>query len=256
MTVAEKPAILITGAAGVVGTALAKPLAQRYDLTGLDLRRTRKVPTVRADIADPGAIEPLFERKQIVIHLAAAANPSATWEEVTRNNVISTNNVLAAACRAGVSRVIFASSNRVTGIYEQDSPYAAIVSGAYEGIDSATIPCITVRQPVRPDSPYAVTKVFGEAVGRYYSDACGLSVICLRIGTVLPKNRPSRPRHYATLLTHRDLVQLVDCSINAHEDVRFAIFYGVSANTWRFWDISDARDRIGYEPLDDAEAWR
>ena len=64
------------------------------------------------------------------------------------------------------------------------------------------------------------------------------------------------PRQFATLLTHRDLVGLIRCCLTAPDSVRFGVFYGVSANTWRFWDVDEARQIIGYEPEDDAERWR
>ena len=97
---------------------------------------------------------------------------------------------------------------------------------------------------------------FGEAAARYYAEEHGLSVICLRIGTVNAANRPENTRQLATLLTHRDLVQLVRCCLAAPDSVRFAVLYGVSANTWRFWDLEEARRAVGYAPVDDAEAWR
>jgi hypothetical protein len=97
--------------------------------------------------------------------------------------------------------------------------------------------------------------VFGEATGRYYADHFGLSVICLRIGTVNAENAPRKARERATLLTHRDLVHLVDACIRATDEVRFAIFYGVSANTWRFWEIGDAQEAVGYRPKDDAASY-
>jgi nucleoside-diphosphate-sugar epimerase len=104
---------------------------------------------------------------------------------------------------------------------------------------------------VRPDGPYALGKVLGEAAARWYSDAFGLSAVCLRIGTVNAEDRPLEPRHFATLLTHADLLRLVEAALTA--DVRFAVCYGVSRNTWRFWDISN---EIGYDPQDDAERYR
>jgi hypothetical protein len=71
-----------------------------------------------------------------------------------------------------------------------------------------------------------------EAAPRLYADQHGLCVICLRIGTVLRVDRPSNARHFATLLTHRDLVHLVECCVETEEALRFGVFYGVSANTW------------------------
>ena len=79
---------------------------------------------------------------------------------------------------------------------------------------------------------------------------------CVRIGTVNAADRPSRPRHFATLLTHADLVRLVRAAIEAPEDLRYGVFYGVSNNTWRFWDLDAARESLGYVPEDDAERWR
>ena len=69
-------------------------------------------------------------------------------------------------------------------------------------------------------------------------------------------DRPERPRDFATLLTHGDLVRLVVAALEAPDSVRFGTFYGVSANTWRFWEIDDACEAIGYEPADDAEQFR
>jgi nucleoside-diphosphate-sugar epimerase len=148
--------------------------------------------------------------------------------------------------------VVFTSSAHVVGLYERERPYSTIVAGQYEGLDLEAIPKITARHPVRPDTPYAVGKVAGEAAGRYYSEQHGLSVICLRLGWVCA-GIPSSPRGLATFLSHADLTHLVDCCLRAPDDLRFAIYFGVSANRWRFWDIEDARCEIGYEPKDDAD---
>jgi uronate dehydrogenase len=155
-----------------------------------------------------------------------------------------------------VKRVVYASSNHVVGLYERDDPYARIVAGEVAGLDPATVPQLDSSTPIRPDSPYAIGKATGEAAARHYSEEFGLSAICLRIGTVLADDRPTRPRHLATLLTHADLVRLYEAALGAPDDVQFGIYYGVSANTWRFWDLEEARDEIGYEPQDDAERLR
>jgi hypothetical protein len=98
--------------------------------------------------------------------------------------------------------------------------------------------------------------MLGEAASRYYAERYGLSCICLRIGTVNGANRPLRPRHFATLLSHPDLVEIVDCAIRAPRELRYGVYYGVSANTWRFWDIANAYDELGFDPQDDAERFR
>jgi NAD+ dependent glucose-6-phosphate dehydrogenase len=247
--------VLVTGAAGLIGGILVEGLSDEFAVHGLDVERGPGVGRV-ADMKKLAQVEDAFTGVDAVVDLAADPRMSAPWESVRDNNIPATANALEAAARAGVRRVVFASSNHVVGMYEHDEPYASVVAGNYCGLDPETLPRLTTDVEIRPDSPYGVGKAFGEAAARYYAEARGLSVLCLRIGTVNRADRPENPRHFATLLTYRDLVQLVRRCLTAPESMRFAVFYGVSANTWRFWDIEDARERIGYEPQDDAEAWR
>ena len=248
--------ILITGASGLIGRVLREALADTYELSGVDIRPIAGFDSLAADMTDLDAILPAFEGKDVVIDLAANPDNLSPWEVVYENNLPATYNALEAARRTGVKRVIFASSNHATGMYELDHPYSAIVEGKYEDLEPSAIPRITVDMPIRPDGPYGIGKAFGEGAGRYYSDQYGLSVICLRIGTLNRESRPLTVRNFATLLTHRDLVHLVERCIEAPDDVRFAIFYGVSDNTWRLWDISNSLEAIGYRPQNNAEAWR
>ncbi len=248
--------VLITGAAGLIGGVLRDGLSDSYALSGVDIRPAEGIESLVADTSDLEAVLPAYQGIDTVIDLASVPDQNSRWDVVHRNNLPSTYNALEASRMAGVKRVIFASSNHATGNYENDEPYASIVAGRYDGLDPSNIPLITVDQPIRPDGPYGIGKAFGEAAGRYYSDVYGLSVLCLRIGTLNRESRPLVPRQFATLLTHRDLVQLVRRCIDAPDALRFGIFYGVSDNTWRFWDISNSRSLIGYEPRDDAEQWR
>lgn len=247
--------ILITGAAGLIGGILRAGLASQHTVTGLDRRRGRGEGLRRSDITRRRGLTRSFEGAEVVVDLASSARSDVRWEDAVadcRGRV----NVLEAACAAGVRRYVYASSNHVTGLYEHDEPYSRIVKGMYDGLDPAAIPLITAEAPPRPDGPYAVCKVFGEAAARYYAEERGLSCICLRIGTVLRDDRPTQPRHYATLLSHADLVRLVACAVSAPPDVAYGVYYGVSANRWRFWDIDNARREIGYEPQDDTERFR
>ena len=249
--------VLITGAAGLVGGVLRAGLADDFDLRGLDVAPVAGMTdSAVADATDLDAGLAAYDGVDTVIDLASVPDQHSPWDVVYANNLPSTRNALESARRAGAKRVIFASSNHATGNYENDEPYASIVAGEYGGLTPGAFPLVTPDMPIRPDGPYGIGKAFGEASGRYYSDVHGLSVICLRIGTLNRESRPTSVRHFATLLTHRDLVHLVRRCIDAPDDLRFAIFYGVSDNKWRFWDISNARDLIGYAPQDDAERWR
>jgi uronate dehydrogenase len=247
--------VLVTGAAGLVGGIVSAGLSDEYRIHGLDLAGGPHVQRV-ADMTKLDEIRPAFKGMSAVVDLAAAASMASSWESVQRNNIPATLNALEAARLAGVRRVVFASSNHVVGLYERDEPYASIVAGAYGGLDPDTLPRLDARVPIRPDTPYGVGKALGEAAARYYAEEHGMSVFCLRIGTVNRANRPENPRHFATLLTHRDLVHLVRCCLSASPAPAFSVLYGVSRNTWRFWDVDEARDSVGYAPEDDAEAFR
>jgi uronate dehydrogenase len=250
----SRPLLVVTGGAGLIGGVLREGLSRSYEVRRLD--RARGPDIDRVDMRRLSRVERAFASADAVVDLAANSDVDAPWDDVLRNNVTATYNCLEAARRAGVRRVVFASSNHVVGLYEKDEPYASIVRGNYAGLDPERLPRLTSTTAIRPDSAYGVGKAFGEAAARLYAEEHGVSVICLRIGTVNHADRPTQVRQFATLLTHRDLVQLVTRCLEAPLSVGFAVFYGVSGNTWRFWDIDEARAGVGYEPLDDAEQWR
>lgn len=143
----------------------------------------------------------------------------------------------------------------MTGLYEKDEPYRSIVTGRYENLNPAYIPQIDHKTPVRPDGYYGASKVFGEVLGRYYSDKYGIQVFCIRLGSVSRNDRPFDVRQYATLFMQADLVRLVEKCLE-NETVKFGVFYGVSNNTWNFWDTSHIKDCLGWEPKENAEKFR
>ena len=239
----------------MVGRVLWDELAGRHTLTGIDRRPDRRRGIGRGDVGRPRSIASAFEGVEAVVDLATSPSVELPWKDVNRD-MAGRVNVLEAAREHGVRRYVFASSNHVTGMYELDPPYSKIVAGEYDGLEPGSFPLIAADWPIRPDSPYGVGKAFTEAAARYYADEHGLSCICLRIGTVRAEDSPANVRHYATLLSHADLVRLVDCSLDAPPELRFGIYYGVSANTWRFWDLANAREQLGFEPADDTERFR
>ena len=203
-----------------------------------------EVPAHVADIADYEAIRPEFDGIDAVVHMAAAAAVDSTWDEVLEANIIGTRNVFEAARDAGVPHVVFASSNHVVGGYERDGR-----PQIYEPDDRTLL---DEHVDPRPDSLYGVSKGFGELLGRYYSDTYGMRVICLRIGWV--RDSDKRPRDHpsaeAIWLSARDCAQLVARAIDT--DVRWAVVYGVSNNPGAFWDLTSARDVLGFVPQDSA----
>jgi nucleoside-diphosphate-sugar epimerase len=238
--------LLITGCHGIVGTILWEQLADSFELYGLDIYlKGLKDNIFQADVTKPDQINKIFDRipsLTYIIHLAGDPRVDADWESVYLNNIGGTKNIYEAARLYGVKRVVFASSNHTTGAYEGVPP-------SLHTIDNPNL--ITINAPIRPDGFYGISKVTGEAIARMYYDLFGLESICLRIGSVLKDDNPhSNPRYESTWLSHRDLVQLVKKSLLT--DIKFGIYYGVSNNTRRFWDISNAMSEINFQPEDDA----
>jgi nucleoside-diphosphate-sugar epimerase len=253
--------VLVTGAEGTIGTAVRRLLGERYELHSLTLQ-PQDFPGHVANIVDLDAIQPAFEGMDAVVHLAASAPVETPWEDVLNNNIIGTRNVYEAAHRAGVERVVFASSNHTIGMYEVD--------GAPEihELDDPRVYDHTVE--LRPDSLYGVSKVYGEALGRYYLERHGLKVFSLRIGSVRADDSPvsdgvrdNNPalmdltveqrlkRYRATWLSQRDCCQLISRCLDA-ENIDWAVVYGISNNPRQFWDIGHARELLGYDPEDSA----
>lgn len=240
------PKLLITGYAGLVGQILWRNLSDSFELYGVDIRKNEFVGNLfQADISSFDEVDAVFEQipgLTHIVHLAGDPRVDADWESVLMNNIAGTRNLYEAARIHGVKRVVFASSNHTTGAYEGFPP----------NLHTQLNPnLITPQDPIRPDGNYGVSKAAGEAIARMYYEVYGVESVCLRIGTVLRDDDPSKdPRHQCTWLSHKDLVQLVRKSLLG--DVKFAIYYGVSNNRKRFWDISNAEVEIGYRPKSDA----
>ena len=231
--------VLITGAAGEVGRLLAQRLGDEYDLVLTD----RQPPLecygcsfIPAHIDDLEAMCTACHQIDTIIHLAAETHPDAPWEKLLSPNIFGVYNVLEAARRQGCRRLIFASSINAVAGYPGDVQ-------------------VHTSQPVRPYNLYGATKAWGEAVGCFYAEQRGISVLCLRIGWVRQRNSPDLyPGHpyLSFVLTYDDLLRLVRAAIEAPAALRFGIFHAISDNRWKRLDISDTRTMLGYEPQDDA----
>jgi uronate dehydrogenase len=229
-----RPRILVTGAAGLIGRALAPALRERFALRLLDLHPVAALgddEVVRGDIRDDQVMAAACEDVVAVVHLAARGH-DAPIDELVAHNVEGTRTVFEAARRAGVGTIVFASTGQVVGGYAFDQP-------------------LTPDLPVRPTNPYACTKVYGEALARYYAEQHGLSVVCLRVGWFEREEgtkRQTRGDLSRTWCSPGDLAQLVVKSIEA--DVGFAVLFAVSDNEDRAWDLESARRTVGFEPRD------
>lgn len=248
----DKKKILVTGASGLIGGLVVKHLVHKYDLSALNRRNVEGIPCVQADIADFDSILPAFKGIHTVVHLAGFTDDVTDWEGNERVNIRGTYNVYEAARLNGVKRLIFASSGGTMLGYELESPYTEIVAAEYDKIpESWTM--ITHEWPVRPINFGYVSKVFGEVLGRMYSDQYGISVLNIRVGAVLPDDKPLLRRHYPGYLSHADCVQMIEKCIDAPEMIQYEIFDAISNNRYRWRDIDPARQTLGYEPTGSAE---
>jgi NAD+ dependent glucose-6-phosphate dehydrogenase len=253
--------VLVTGARGLIGQVLIERLSDRYDLV-LHSRRPLPQGGPTADISDFEAVRMMLAdaAPYAVIHLAAASSVESPWPEVLRANIVGTYNVFEAARLAGVELVVFASSNHVIGGYELEG------SPSLYGLDDDRR--YDEHSDLRPDSFYGASKVFGEALGRFYSERYRLRVVCLRIGSVLKDDSPAIAarsgsgawlhltpdqllmRYQATWLSHRDCAELFACALQS--SVQWAVAYGTSDNRRKIWDLTSARDLLGFHPSDGA----
>ena len=254
--------ILITGVSGLIGGLLARHLKQRggYEITALNRRPVDDFKCSQADIADLEAIKPAFEGRDVVVHMSAftvnATNADSgydgtvaeEWAGHLAYNIIGVYNVYEAARLAGVKRVVFGSSGAAIGGFSLVPPYDAIAKGLYEDVPE-NYARITHEQ-VRPLGIYGAAKVWGEAVGRHFSDTYGLSILCMRIGSVRDEDFPNSPHKFSYYFSHRDILQMLDKCIEAPDDLLYDIFMATSNNKWSYYDLEHARKVLGYEPQD------
>jgi nucleoside-diphosphate-sugar epimerase len=199
------------------------------------------------------AVRRALDGMDVVVHMAADPRGDAPWEAVLRSNIIGAYNTYEACRLNGVKRIIYASSVMVSWGYRSDEPYKAVVEGRYDDVPG-DFPIVTKESPVRPSDLYPSSKVWGEALDRYYSDVHDLSVVCLRIGWVRDPDEPhDSPRGRSVWCSQRDIAQIIERCINAPDDLCYDIFYGVSDNKYRYVDIEHARKVLGYVPQDSAE---
>ena len=227
--------IVLTGARGALGTALRGPLSKLADhLLSTDIlpapddlfpNETYAV----ADLAQMDQIGPLLAGAEMVVHFGAIVDEKP-FEQLWGPNFVGAYNVWEAAYKHGLRRVVYASSIHAVGMYPTNA-----------GIDTEV--------PHRPDTFYGLAKCFAEDLGRMYWEKRGLEAVCLRILSCTPE--PQNARALGTWLSHADMIQLVERSIDS-PIVGFTVAYGVSANTRA--PVSNARvPFLGYRPQDNAE---
>lgn len=227
--------LLITGAAGRIGTFLRPELNGKYRLRLSDIAPIRDLRPgetfMKADLGNLKDMLRVTKGVDAVLHLGGNSG-EADFERILQANIVGFYNALEAARRNGVKRFLVATSNHAVGFYRCD-----------QKIDHRVYP--------KPDSRYGVSKVFNEALASLYADRYGMEIFCMRIGNV--NSAPIDRRRLAIWISGRDMAQLVTVGVE-HPDIRFEIVYGISDNKRAWFDNSNAR-RLGYRPQDRSEAF-
>ena len=259
----------ITGVYGLVGNIVYQHLSRRegaYDLYGSGRRQVSsqrtdddaitQLPADRfriADLSDDEAVERVLEGMDAVLHIGAVPDPHASFDDVLESNIRGTYNVLEACRKAGIGRLVYASSIMATWGYAQFiEPYCAIREERMEDIPEDFVP-VKHSDPVRPTEPYSMSKVWGEAACRAYADAYDLSVICLRIGGVNKEDAASGMFSNSVWCSHRDIGSSFELALKKTAAPVYDICYALSDNKYRWVDLEHAREVTGFVPRDRGE---
>ena len=235
--------LLITGAAGRIGSAFYAELGDRYWVRLADRKTDELRPrdgheALALDVADLDQCRAACERIDVVLHLAADPSPEADfYGSLLANNIQGTFNVFRAAADAGVRRVVFASSIHAVAGHPTDRP-------------------IPVESLARPVTIYGASKCFGEAVAAVFAQTEGLSAISVRIGAYDAPwiHEQPTPETLAAYVSLRDLNQLLSRAIDAAPELGFAVVHGLSDNAVQRLSLDETRALLGYAPQDDGFA--
>ncbi len=237
MTIRSHAKILLTGAAGGLGRQLRPRLRAHCEL----LRLSDREPVVAAgpgeevllaDLADAAAVDAIVAGVNAIVHLGGVS-VEAPFEPILQANIVGLYHLYEAARKHGVRRIVFASSNHVTGFYSQGQT-------------------ISAEDPPRPDGLYGLSKAFGEDLSRLYFDRWGIETACVRIGSSFPE--PKDRRMLATWLSYDDLHRLVLACLSTPV-LGHTIIFGMSDNSVTWWDNRCAR-HVGYVPKDSSDRFR
>jgi uronate dehydrogenase len=231
------PRLLLTGAAGNLGQVLRPRLKAYCDV--LRVSHRKDVGPAQAgeeinvcELSNAAQVQAMMDGVSAVVHMGGVSTEQP-WEPILAGNIVGMVNLYEAARLKKVPRIIFASSNHVTGFYRQDE-------------------VINTRMPPKPDGFYGLSKAFGEDLAELYWQRWGIETVSLRIGSSFPE--PKDRRMLSTWLSYDDLERLVVAALTAPV-VGHSIIYGMSDNQSTWWDNTHAR-HIGYKPQDSSDVFR
>jgi len=237
MTIRNHERLLLTGAAGGLGKALRERLKANCKVLRLsDVADFGPAgvgeEVMLADLADARAVDAMVAGTDAIVHLGGVS-VEGPFGPILQANILGLYNLYESARTHGARRIVFASSNHVTGFYRQSET-------------------ITADHPARPDGMYGLSKAFGEDLSRFYFDRHGIETACVRIGSSFPE--PRDRRMLATWLSYDDLHRLITACLTTPV-LGHSIIFGMSDNAVTWWDNSRA-NHVGYKPQDSSDVFR
>jgi NAD+ dependent glucose-6-phosphate dehydrogenase len=244
--------VLITGAAGNIGTKIRQSLTGRCELRLLDRDARGDAEILEVDLSKwSDKLTDAFQDIDVVVHLAANPDDTESWSNLIDPNLDATINTFIAASQNDVARLIFASSNHVMGGYKKWGQMIRLTSkvppipGTQYSLDDEEV----------DSTPYAATKLFGERLGKCFAESSDMQVIAVRIGWVQEgENKPDMmPEEFdkwfkAMWISNSDLCQLIEKCITVELRDQFTIINGMSNNSPMIWDLEEAKKAVGYAP--------
>ncbi len=227
--------VVVTGAAGRIGTVVLDKLASRWRIRATDLEPAGGIEAL--DVTNFERCLAVFGGADAVVHLAANPNPHAEWSALSGPNVEGAYAVAAAARECGVRRLVLASSVQAVSAYPETLQRR-------------------VRDAPRAANLYGATKAWAEALGGWVAASSCTSVVALRIGYFSerpPAGDQATPRNLSAWLSHGDCVRLIQAAVESEHD-GFVVVNGISANRYRCAELGEAERQIGYAPIDDTWA--
>ena len=243
----------ITGAAGNIATTLREGLGNEVEFHNFILEEGDLAGTI-VDLSDREQVKGKFEGLDVIIHLAAYIMPQTPWDDILKNNIEATYHVFEECQRAGVRKIIFASTNHTQhGDFMKDRD--PMVTDPDKCRHRARL-----YDPPAPDSLYGVSKLFGENLGKYFSLKHGIQFVGLRIGWTEQEDDPqgadgtNQEFHMSALfLSKRDCVEAFHKALESDRD--YVLGYAISDNKNGIFDLRETTEKLGFKPKDSAHYW-
>jgi len=227
--------VVVTGAAGAIGSLIVGGLASRWQIRATDVRPRDGIEAL--DVTDFDRCLAIFGSADAVVHLAGNPHPDADWDSLRGPNVEGAYTVAAAAREGGVRRLVLASSLQALSGYPPTRQRRA-----------ADAPCAA--------NLYGVTKAWAEALGGWVAATSRTSVVALRIGYFSaqpPAGAQATPSNLSAWLSPGDCTRLIRAAVET-DHPGLVVVNGISANRYRVAELGEAEHAIGYSPADDAWA--